>query len=75
MSVEILYDSERSVASLYCTTDDVAFGPIFRGAEAREDAEAFLEWLPNDPREYPPYDLVYVHRAWLATRAGVEIPL
>ena len=36
-------------AVLYCNTTDWAFGPLF---DSREHAEAFVAWLPIDPRSY-----------------------
>ena len=45
MAVEIAHDARRRVAVMYCNTSDTAFGPIFTGPGAAEDAEAFLDWL------------------------------
>ncbi len=50
MSVRVLYDSEHDMAALYCSTSEVAFGPLFHDAndrqhDADERAEAFLRWL------------------------------
>lgn len=47
MGCEIIDDGERAV--FYCNTADVAFGP---GMTNREWAQAFCDWLPNDPRTY-----------------------
>ena len=47
MSVQIL-EGERN-ACLYCNTTDWAFGPLFEDAD---QAERFLEWLPDDARTY-----------------------
>jgi len=51
MGVHILSDRGGSVAALYCSTSEVAFGPIFHDGgspeykDADERAEAFLRWL------------------------------
>jgi len=75
VSVEILYDPEHQWAGLVCTTSDALFGPLFRGADARDQAEAFLEWLPWDARRYTKGELELLHRSWLDSRAGEEIAL
>lgn len=35
---------------LVCNTSDRPFGVVFHGNRAK--ADAFLAWLPKDPREY-----------------------
>lgn len=50
MSVCILANDEQ--AAMYCSTSDVAFGPVFHsdhGKDASERIEAFLRWLPQQP--------------------------
>jgi hypothetical protein len=46
MSAKILTDKD-GYACLYCSTTEVAFGPIFY---PDEDVESFLKWLVEDPR-------------------------
>jgi hypothetical protein len=56
MAVEVLFDGERSRATLYCNTSGVAFGPVL-DVEDADEAHLFLNWLENerkkveDPRE------------------------
>ena len=55
MGVRILSDKYDEIASLYCSTSDWSFGPIFYNdgiINASEFADAFLKWLPEDPRTY-----------------------
>ena len=54
MGVEILEGRDFGPCALTCNTSGVAFGPLF---EDREEAEAFLEWLPQDPRRYDDQEL------------------
>lgn len=59
MGCRILYDSEEKMAAFYCSTSEVAFGPVFyedpKGDwTAAEEAEFFMRWLPRDPREFTP---------------------
>lgn len=66
MGCRILYDPKVG-AALYCSTTDWAFGPLF---ESVEQAEAFLEWVPSDPRRYPDYKLQGLKSEF--TRKAVE---
>jgi hypothetical protein len=53
MGVRVLYDSDQNIAALYCSTTDVAFGPLFQDDgqhDGDERAESFLRWLPTAPR-------------------------
>ncbi len=57
MGVRILHDSEQGYAALFCSTSDVAFGPIFTQgdkscdfADADERAQSFLRWLEYAPK-------------------------
>lgn len=45
MAVEIIWDQERQVAAMYCTTSDTAFGPVFTGPAANVEVGEFLDWL------------------------------
>jgi hypothetical protein len=73
MSVRILSDGET--AAFYCSTTEVAFGPLVHDDEtgdhdAVERAEAFLRWLPQDARRYADGDLVTQFAAWRAQEAA-----
>ena len=74
MGVRILYDDGRrrnysgSQAALYCSTSDVAFGPVFTEGydrDADERAEAFLRWLQTDPRRLTDSELQTKYSEWL----------
>ncbi len=72
MSVRILHGdraAEHELAVLYCSTDMVAFGPVFDSAEHAED---FLLWLSYDARTYAPPVLLARYDEWrgLACNAG-----
>lgn len=54
MGVVILHDKEQGQKCMYCNTTMWAFGGIFN---EDEDVEAFMEWLPNDPRGYSDKEL------------------
>jgi len=79
MGVRILYDDGRrsdysgSQAALYCSTSGVAFGPIFhndKDKDADERADAFLRWLPTDPRQFSDAELMAKYSEWLAQEAA-----
>lgn len=53
MGVCIL-ESKDGKSCLFCSTSDWAFGPVMNSAE---EAEAFLQFLPGDPRTYKDADL------------------
>ncbi len=72
MGCRILYDGRNDIACLYCSTSDVAFGPVFCDSDehdADERAEAFVRWLPLDPRQYDEPDLMARYGAWLVQEA------
>lgn len=52
MGVRVLYDEEKNMAAIYCSTTDWAFGPVVYGGALEADrlAEKFLKWLAVDPR-------------------------
>ena len=64
------------MAALYCSTTDVAFGPIFSdgGApdyhDADERAESFLRFLKNDARTYSDAELQAEYSAWLTQESA-----
>ena len=67
MAVRILYDGDHDMAALYCSTTDVAFGPIFTDEDCHdgeERAEAFLRWLPLDARRYSDFGLLEQYHLW-----------
>ena len=53
MSVHIL-EGKDSNAVFYCSTSGWAFGPLMGSAE---EAEAFLQFVPGDPRTYKDHEL------------------
>jgi hypothetical protein len=66
MSVVVLSGKAEGVehACFVCNTSDWAFGPLFDregDMSAEEVVDAFLEWLPNDPREYSDSELASRH--------------
>ena len=68
MGVKILYDGDNEHAALYCSTSEVAFGPIFHddhGHDARDRAELFLKWLgPRDARQFTDRALLDLYGQW-----------
>jgi len=70
MGCRILHDREQDLAVLYCSTSDVAFGPVFtdgdNGQAADERAEAFLRWLQIDPRRCDESELQAFYSKWFA---------
>jgi hypothetical protein len=80
MGVRILYDDGRrrdysgSQAALYCSTSDVAFGPVFsegHGRDADERAEAFLKFLKADARSYDDRELMNKYSEFLAQEEAI----
>lgn len=53
MGVRIIDDGDGK-AAFYCSTTMWAFGPVMKDAD---EAEAFLNWLPTDPRKMTDSDL------------------
>ena len=48
MGIQILHDKEQNWAAMFCSTTDVAFGPVFynfREHDAYERVESFLRWI------------------------------
>jgi hypothetical protein len=71
MSVRILSDGDTAV--FYCSTSEVAFGPLVHAQDdhdAVERAEAFLRWLPYDARRYYDADLLTKFAEWRAQEAA-----
>jgi hypothetical protein len=74
MGVRILNDHYDSLAALYCSTSEVAFGPLFHEEEGHggsERAEAFLRWLgAREPRRMTDADLQAAYTDWRAQEAA-----
>lgn len=73
MGCRILYDGLKDIACLYCSTSDVAFGPLFSDDgehDAEERAESFVRWLLLDPRRYDERELMAHYSTWLAQEAA-----
>jgi hypothetical protein len=71
MSVRILESGDT--AAFYCSTSEVAFGPLVHEDDrhdAEERAEAFLRWLPQDARRYDEAELLRQFSAWLVQEAA-----
>ena len=71
MGVRIIESRDGKMAAIYCSTVDVAFGPVFYSrehADAGERALAFLKWLHQDSRLLTDSELMEKYSEWL----GVE---
>ncbi len=69
MGCRIMHDREQNIAALYCSTSDIAFGPVFYDGdqwEADERAEAFCRWLKVDPRCVDGFELERKYSEWLS---------
>lgn len=67
MGLRILYDPDEPAACLWDSVSDWAFGPVFEGESAFTDAQAFIEWLPEDARKYEQNDLWELYGQWRDT--------
>lgn len=67
MPIKILYDPFEGVAMLADTIMGWAFGPIFTGDDAEEDARAFIDSLEHDPAGYTENELRSELREWRKT--------
>ena len=54
MGVRILHNKEDDYCCFYCSVVMKPFGQIMY---SYEEAEEFLEWLPQDPRKYTDKEL------------------
>jgi hypothetical protein len=73
MGVRFIHDIVEDRVSLYDSVTSIAFGPIFEHEDdAREAADAFLEWLPNDARTYSQAELIEKHADWKVEREKEE---
>lgn len=66
MSVHVLYDSSKRKSVMFCSTDGLAFGPIFDN----EDAADFADWMlehDRDPRDLTPIELLSQISWWRNT--------
>lgn len=61
MGIRILYSGSSSMAVMYCSTTDTAFGPVFYDEDNHtgdDRIEAFIDWLnPIDARHYTEAEL------------------
>ncbi len=57
----------KNHAALYDSVTGVAFGPVFEGLDAHDQAVHFLDTLPEDARSYSPAMLRGQHAAWAET--------
>ena len=68
MGVRILNDTQDSVACFFCSTTEVAFGPLFHDEkehDASDRAESFLRYLKGrDPRRMAQPELIAAHAVW-----------
>lgn len=54
MGCRIIHDQESDKACLFCSTTDIAFGPVFYGDGfdgAADEAEAFIAWVAMAAKE------------------------
>ena len=70
MALGILYDDRRETAAYYDTVTGAAFGKVFDGIDAREQAIHFAIWLErqdgfsDDPRAIPYDELERARGLW-----------
>ena len=68
MGLRIAFDPDDPVAVLWDSVSGVAFGPVFESAPgtttARDDAQAFVDWLPEDARKYTTEELEILKAEW-----------
>lgn len=69
MGVRILHNADDSMAILYCSTSDFAFGPVFHetdAAMASDNAATFVNWLRETGRAADPRSLndSQLSKAW-----------
>lgn len=64
MAVEIAWDPIQQVACMWDNTTDTAFGPVFSGPSADTEAQEFLDWLKDDPRQYAEAHLQRLAQDW-----------
>lgn len=87
MAVEVIHDTYANVACFYCDSTDSAFGPVFKGIGAGDDANDFLDWLKvterrhafphivgdgTDPRDYSDSDLRVLAALFEREREAVD---
>lgn len=63
MSVHVLYDHFKQKSVMFCSTDGIAFGPVFDGEEAVD----FTDWMieqGKDPRDLHISDLLIAIEDW-----------
>ncbi len=62
MGVRIIEGKRQ--ACLYDSVTGVAFGPVFTGLDAHDQAVHFNDWLEQDARTYTPAMLNGLHAQW-----------
>ena len=67
MGCRILFDEDQEIACLYCSCSGVAFGELFHGHDAQDDAQCFIDWIGVDPRVLSNALLFDAQCAWLRT--------
>lgn len=68
--IEGTYDGTKEGATVMIdSVTETAFGPIF---DSWDDAEEFVQWLPNDARRYEPGDLITQMGIWERSRKPAE---
>lgn len=72
MGLRILYDHDEPAACLWDSVSGRAFGPVFEGDTARDDAQAFIDWLPLDARTYGQRELESLHTVWSKMREAAK---
>jgi hypothetical protein len=69
MAVRTISDFTGSVAVMYCSTTDWAFGPLFYDEDDHSGGEriqSFLRWLQVDARAVPETVLERLYLEWKA---------
>lgn len=56
----VLKDSGLEKEVFFCNTTEWAFGPLMQ----EDEGEAFMEWLPKDPRKYEDEELSQKYAEW-----------
>lgn len=79
MGCRILLDADEDLACLYDSVTMTAFGRVFSGPSAGDQAQAFLNWHDDnyggaDPRTVDVGELGARQDAWLARFASVKDP-
>jgi hypothetical protein len=71
VGVRIIYG--EGTASMYCSTTDIAFGPVFYDSDdhiAEERVAAFIDWLSKDARQYSDEELLVKYAEFIVAEPG-----